>query len=112
MTGNWLKPSPVSASTTAERVWSMSATGYSKVPNLDFLEVGAGSNVAEVRKNFPDTFLNLRVSPVTLNDLSENELRSLIDNLIIEGNNPTNNRYQYPASVSGIMSVTIRYAPS
>ena len=63
------------------------ASGYSKVPNLDFLEVGAGSDVSAIRKQFPDTFLNLRVSPVDLQNMSLTELDKHINTLVELGNN-------------------------
>lgn len=73
--------------------------GYSKVPNLDFLEVGAGSDVSEIRKEFRNTFLNLRVSPVALNDMSEAELEKHIYRLIETGDN---NAHQVSISCVGI----------
>ncbi len=61
--------------------------GYSKVPNIDFLEVGAGSEVTKIREVFPATFLNLRVSPVALQNSSERELEALVNNLVRDGYN-------------------------
>lgn len=49
--------------------------GYAKVRNLAFVEVGAGSDVAEVIRSLPDSVLvNLRVSPVALANESREEL--------------------------------------
>ncbi|KLU60686.1 hypothetical protein CEB3_c30690 [Peptococcaceae bacterium CEB3] len=44
--------------------------GYAKVKNLEFAEVGAGSDVAKVRQALPNTLLNLRYSPVKLKTAS------------------------------------------
>ena len=40
--------------------------GYSKVPNLEFAEVGAFSDIKAVREKLPGVFLNARYSPVRL----------------------------------------------
>lgn len=49
--------------------------GYSKVKNLTFAEVGAGSDFASVKKALPDTVLNARFSPVFL---AENDEEAII----------------------------------
>lgn len=54
------------------------ANAYAKVENLDFAEVGAGSDVEKVRKALPEVFLNLRYSPVKLITATEEELQSEI----------------------------------
>ncbi|MHB8133198.1 MAG: hypothetical protein ACYDH1_03140 [Anaerolineaceae bacterium] len=46
---------------------------YSKVPTV-FFDVGWGSNVGQVRKSFPNSFLNLRLSPVRMLQCSSNEI--------------------------------------
>ncbi len=48
---------------------------YAQVPNLSFVEVGAGSNIAAVRDAFPETHLNLRYSPVKLLEVSKKDLQ-------------------------------------
>lgn len=56
---------------TAEHV----AAGYAKVPNLKFLESGAGSDLAKVRDIMPESVLiNQRVSPVSLSGKSDAEI--------------------------------------
>jgi len=50
-------------------------SGYKKVPNISFLEVGAFSDIKEVRQVFPETHLNLRYSPVKLKEISKRELK-------------------------------------
>jgi hypothetical protein len=59
--------------------------GYLKVGNLCFLEVGAFSNIKEIRNAFPDKFLNLRYSPVRLKEVTEIELGSDIGLMMSEG---------------------------
>ena len=49
--------------------------GYSKVKNLTFAEVGAGSDFASVKAALPDTVLNARFSPVFL---AENDKEAII----------------------------------
>ncbi len=50
------------------------ADGYAKVRNLSFAEIGAGSDIAAVRKALPGVHLNLRYSPVRLAKISTAEL--------------------------------------
>ena len=50
------------------------AEGYAKVKPLAFAEVGAGSDIAAVRRALPGVFLNARFSPVSLKELSEAEI--------------------------------------
>ncbi|MDD2502647.1 MAG: hypothetical protein PHG58_02145 [Clostridia bacterium] len=59
--------------------------GYSKVQNVCFLEVGAFSNIKKMRSAFPDTFLNLRYSPVRLKEVSPDELKSDIMLMLEDG---------------------------
>jgi uroporphyrinogen-III decarboxylase len=37
-----------------------------KIPHLDFIDVGWGGNIKELRTHLPSTFLNIRLSPVNL----------------------------------------------
>lgn len=59
--------------------------GYREVTNLKFAEVGAFSDVAQVRKSLPDVFLNARYSPVKLKDASTKEIREDIATIIRAG---------------------------
>lgn len=59
-------------------------TGYAKVPNLEFLEVGFGSDVKRTRDVLgPAVAINARISPVLMKNGTpaevEAEVRSLID---------------------------------
>ena len=59
--------------------------GYLKVRNVCFLEVGAFSNIKQVRSAFPDTFLNLRYSPVRLKEVTLEELKEDIIQMKADG---------------------------
>lgn len=48
--------------------------GYSKIKNLRFAEVGAGSDFLSVKQALPDTVLNARFSPVFLADESHENI--------------------------------------
>ena len=56
--------------------------GYSKVPNLKFAEVGAGSDIAVCRKQLPDTCLNLRYSAVTLQTQTPDEIHARVEEML------------------------------
>lgn len=61
------------------------ANGYAKVKNVEFIEVGAGSDVAFVRRVFPSIYLNARYSPVRLQDVTDAELEEDIQRLVNAG---------------------------
>ena len=58
---------------------------YAKVPNLTFAEVGAGSDIAAVRRALPETHLNARVSPARLQTMSAEETTAEVRRLYEEG---------------------------
>ena len=64
------------------------AASYAKVPHLDFLDVGWGGDVAEIRKHLPRTFLNIRLSPVEIIDQTPDEIRRTIRKLVRASANP------------------------
>ncbi len=64
------------------------AESFAKLPRLDFLDVGWGGDVAHLRKYLPDTFLNIRLSPVELVDMSEKDIQDTITKLVNESSNP------------------------
>jgi hypothetical protein len=64
------------------------AASYAKVPHLDFLDVGWGGDVAELRRHLPNTFLNLRLSPVEIVQQSADEVRGVVRRLVHESANP------------------------
>ena len=61
---------------------------FAKLPRLDFLDVGWGGDIKELRKHLPNTFLNIRLDPVTINVYSEDELVRTISQLVKESGNP------------------------
>jgi hypothetical protein len=58
------------------------AESFRKVPNLDFLDVGWGGDVELLRRFLPNTFLNLRLSPVEIPLQTPEEIRATIVNLV------------------------------
>ena len=56
--------------------------GYSKVPNLAFAEVGAGSDIAYVREHLPETFLNLRYSAVKIQNQDPDEIHREVERML------------------------------
>lgn len=64
------------------------AEAFAKLPHLDFLDVGWGGNVAKLRKHLPDTFLNIRLSPVEIIDQSVEEIENTICRLVADSGNP------------------------
>lgn len=64
------------------------AESFAKLPALDFLDVGWGGDLEILRKHLPNTFLNIRLDPVTLNNYSEEELQTTIEDLITKSGNP------------------------
>jgi len=64
------------------------AESYAKIPYLDFLDVGWGGDVKVLRKHLPNTFLNIRLSPVELVKQSNDEIRDTIIRLVNDSNNP------------------------
>ena len=61
---------------------------FAKLHHLDFLDVGWGGNVVEIRKFLPYTFLNIRLSPVEIIRQSPDEIHSVITRLVSESDNP------------------------
>lgn len=61
---------------------------FAKIPHLDFLDVGWGGDIKKIRKYLPDTFLNIRLSPVDMIDQSIDEIRKTIIKLINDSANP------------------------
>ena len=58
------------------------AAAFSEIPELDFLDLGWGGDVALLRKHLPKTFLNLRLSPMELARCSPAEVRETILRLV------------------------------
>jgi len=61
---------------------------FAKIPHLDFLDVGWGGDIKLLRKYLPDTFLNIRLSPVEIKQQSNDDLRTIITRLVRDSENP------------------------
>jgi hypothetical protein len=61
---------------------------YAMIPHLDFLDVGWGGDVKKLRHFLPDTFLNIRLSPVELTRQSPEEIEKSIVKLVRDSGNP------------------------
>ena len=55
-----------------------------------FVDVGWGSDVAQVRAALPETFLNLRLSPVRMLNEPVNEIRGDVERLLAAAGAPDN----------------------
>jgi len=64
------------------------AASYAKLPHLDFLDVGWGGDVAQLRRHLPHTFLNIRLSPVEIVGQSPEEIRATVRRLVQASGNP------------------------
>lgn len=64
------------------------AESFAKIPHLAFLDIGWGGNVRILRKHLPETFLNIRLSPVELIKQSNDDIRETITRLVNESGNP------------------------
>ena len=64
------------------------AESFAKVPHLDFLDVGWGGDLKILRKHLPQTFLNIRLSPVEIISQSVAEIEQTIRNLVLDSENP------------------------
>jgi hypothetical protein len=61
---------------------------FSRLPHLDFLDVGWGGDVAELRRHLPNTFLNIRYSPVEIARQTPAEIRATVRRLVTNSGNP------------------------
>jgi hypothetical protein len=64
------------------------AAAYAKVPHLDFLDVGWGGDLRVLRQHLPDTFLNIRLSPVEIPKQTPDEISGTIRRLVTEAGDP------------------------
>lgn len=64
------------------------AACYAEIPHLDFLDVGWGSDVKMLRQYLPNTFLNIRLSPVEILRQTEQEIHDTICRLVFESGKP------------------------
>ncbi len=64
------------------------AENFAKIPHLDFLDLGWGGDVAKLREALPNTFFNIRLNPVELNDYSYDELKNIITERVKQSKDP------------------------
>jgi len=64
------------------------AAQFQKIPALDFLDVGWGGDIKILRDALPNTFLNIRLDPVSLKDQTDDFIASTIRQLVSESGNP------------------------
>jgi hypothetical protein len=64
------------------------ADEFAKIPNLAFLDLGWGGDVKRLREKLPNTFFSIRLDPVTINKTPDEQLETIIHQLISDSNNP------------------------
>jgi hypothetical protein len=64
------------------------AGAFAKIPKLAFLDVGWGGDLKILRAALPDTFLNIRLSPVELASQTIGEIRSVVRRLVADAGYP------------------------
>jgi len=64
------------------------AENFARIPHLDFLDVGWGGDVEILRQHLPNTFLNIRLSPVELIAWNQQEIREAIRTRVEASGNP------------------------
>jgi hypothetical protein len=64
------------------------ASAFATIPHLDYLDLGWGGDVKILRKHLPDTFFNLRLSPVAIVGQTHEQIRETIVRLVEESGNP------------------------
>ncbi len=64
------------------------ADTFARLPHLDFLDVGWGGDIAKLRKSLPDTFLNIRLSPVDIIEADNAMIEQTIRRLVNDSGNP------------------------
>lgn len=64
------------------------ATGFAKIPHLDYLDLGWGGDVKLLREHLPNTFFNIRLSPVEIARQSRDEIHETITSLVQDSGNP------------------------
>ena len=63
-------------------------SSFAKIPHLDYLDLGWGGDVKILREHLPDTFFNIRLSPVEISRQSHSEIRETITRLVRDSGNP------------------------
>jgi len=65
------------------------AASFAKIPHLDYLDLGWGGNVKELRNHLPNTFFSIRLSPVEIARQTTEEIRETIVRLVHESGDPS-----------------------
>ena len=65
------------------------AESFAKIPHLDFLDLGWGGDIKLLRKYLPNTFFNIRLSPVEIKYQNQDEIHDTIVRLVSESGNPS-----------------------
>lgn len=64
------------------------AASFAKISHLDYLDLGWGGDVKILREHLPDTFFNIRLSPIKIAKQSHLEIRETISRLVHDSGNP------------------------
>jgi len=64
------------------------AQSFAKLTHLDFLDLGWGGDVTLLREHLPNTFFNIRLSPVEIIHQTPNQISSIIRKLVKESGDP------------------------
>lgn len=64
------------------------AESFATIPHLDFLDVGWGGDIKTLRRHLPQTFLNIRLDPVSIANQSVEEIRGSITARVHDSGNP------------------------
>ena len=64
------------------------AEAFARLPHVDFLDVGWGGDPAVLRRHLPGTFLNIRLSPVEIVNMSPEEIRSTVERRVEASGDP------------------------
>ncbi len=64
------------------------AASFAKIPHLDFLDVGWGGDLKVLRAALPNTFLNIRLSPVEITRQTPAEIGQTIRRLVADAGGP------------------------
>jgi hypothetical protein len=64
------------------------ADAFAGLPHLDFLDVGWGGDLGLLRERLPQTFLNIRLSPVEIVGWGTDEIRQVIESRVAASTDP------------------------
>ena len=64
------------------------ARDFRTIPHLDFLDVGYGGDITVLRRSLPETFFNIRLSPVELTGQSADEIREAVTMRVRDSDDP------------------------